>query len=516
MDVALLVARLILALVFLVAGFAKLADRSGSRQAIIDFGLPVSLASLLGLLLPLAELVVAALLLVTRSAWLGAIGAGALLLAFIAGISINLAQGRRPDCHCFGQLESEPVGGRTLARNIVLLGVASFVAWQGRSDAGPGVLSWLGHTTTAEGASLVVAVVALALVALQAWFLLHLAQQNGRLLVRLERIESSLSASGVAAAPEPPVAVPAPGLRVGTPAPSFALAGLYGETQTLDALRAHEKPVILTFTDPGCGPCTELLPDIGRWQQEYADKLSITLVSRGTIEANRPKVTEHGVTNVLLQQDWEIGQAYLMPGTPSAVVVGTDGTIQSPTVSGPDAIRNLLAQTLGLPMSAPIPLLQQAPSLNAANNGHGRPSAPVLQAGLDAPSLALPDLSGQTVRLEDLRGSNTLILFWNPQCGFCKRMLPEIRAWEEKKPAGAPNLLVVSTGTIEDNLEMGFQSPVVLDPSLTGLQAFGAAGTPTGVLVDADGKVASNLAVGAVAVLELAAGAATKPIAVRT
>ena len=56
MEVALLVARLLLAGVFLVAGVAKLANRAGSRQAIVDFGLPARLATPLGIVLPLAEL----------------------------------------------------------------------------------------------------------------------------------------------------------------------------------------------------------------------------------------------------------------------------------------------------------------------------------------------------------------------------------------------------------------------------------------------------------------------------
>jgi uncharacterized membrane protein YphA (DoxX/SURF4 family) len=59
MDSFLLVARLLLALVFAVAGVAKLADREGSRRAIVDFGVPSALAAPLGLL-SLAELAVAA------------------------------------------------------------------------------------------------------------------------------------------------------------------------------------------------------------------------------------------------------------------------------------------------------------------------------------------------------------------------------------------------------------------------------------------------------------------------
>jgi uncharacterized membrane protein YphA (DoxX/SURF4 family) len=57
-SVALLGARLLPASVFAVAAVAKLHDRPGSWQAIIDFDLPVPLASLFGLLLPFAELAV--------------------------------------------------------------------------------------------------------------------------------------------------------------------------------------------------------------------------------------------------------------------------------------------------------------------------------------------------------------------------------------------------------------------------------------------------------------------------
>ena len=45
MDLMLLVARVLLAGVFGIAGVAKLADRAGSRQALQDFGVPTVLAS---------------------------------------------------------------------------------------------------------------------------------------------------------------------------------------------------------------------------------------------------------------------------------------------------------------------------------------------------------------------------------------------------------------------------------------------------------------------------------------
>ena len=63
---------------------------------------------------------------------------------------------------------------------------------------------------------------------------------------------------------------------------------------------------------------------------------------------------------------------------------------------------------------------------------------------------------------------------------------------------------MVSAGSEEANREMGLASPVLLDQNFATGRAFGASGTPSAVLVDAEGKVASEVAVGAPAVWELA------------
>jgi uncharacterized membrane protein YphA (DoxX/SURF4 family) len=64
----LLGARLMLVMVFAVAGLAKVADLAGSRRAVREFGIPAALAPLLGTLLPLGELGVAVALIVRGSA----------------------------------------------------------------------------------------------------------------------------------------------------------------------------------------------------------------------------------------------------------------------------------------------------------------------------------------------------------------------------------------------------------------------------------------------------------------
>jgi peroxiredoxin len=125
------------------------------------------------------------------------------------------------------------------------------------------------------------------------------------------------------------------------------------------------------------------------------------------------------------------------------------------------------------------------------------------EIGEPAPEVKLADLEGTTVELKDFRGQQTLVLFWNPGCGFCQQMLSELREWEDNPPEDAPKLLVVSAGTEEANREQGLSSTVVLDQNFATGGAFGARGTPSAVLVDGEGKVASDIAVGAPAVLEL-------------
>ena len=133
MIAALLLSRFLLAAVFAVAGVAKLADRTAFRKTLGDFGVPDALAPPFAWLLPIAELIFAAALFPVATAVWGAAGMLAMLVAFCVAISVNLALGRRPDCRCFGQVHSTPIGWTTLARNALLSAIAVFVIWQSPS-----------------------------------------------------------------------------------------------------------------------------------------------------------------------------------------------------------------------------------------------------------------------------------------------------------------------------------------------------------------------------------------------
>ncbi len=469
MDSVSLGLRLLLSAAFALAGITKIADRRGTRQSILDFGAPAFVAGPAALLLPLAELACAIALLPATSAVWGATGTLVLLLLFIAAIAVSMARGRRPDCHCFGQLHSAPVGWTTLARNGVLTAMASVVILQGRNTGPPSYIDWLGSISHFDATVLGLSLAIVALASLWLWSLLHLLRQNGRLMLRLEAVEAEL---GLRPAP------PELGLPVGSPAPSFRVAALDGSIVTLDSLRSAGDSLLLIFIEPGCGGCDALMPDVVGWQQAYAERLSIALISRGALEANRAKAAEHQLRNFLLQLNDETSRAYQTEGTPTAVLI-RNGRIASPVASGADRIHSLVAKAI-LP--------------------------PPLVMGQLAPELALPDLNGETVALRSLRGHRHLLLFWNPDCGFCQQMLEDIKAWERDHPRDAPRLLVVSAGAPEDNRAQGFRSPIVLDQNFQIGQLFGATGTPAAVLLDEECRVASGVGVGAVEVLALARG----------
>jgi uncharacterized membrane protein YphA (DoxX/SURF4 family) len=150
------IARLVLIVVFAVAGWAKLSDRRGTRQAVREFGVPDPLARPVAALVPLGEVTMAGLLLFSGSAVAGAVGAATLLGLFVVAMAVNLVRGRRPDCHCFGQVRSEPVGLGTVARNALLIALAVLVI----ADGHGGTNAWDWFNDLTDTGVVVVAVVA--------------------------------------------------------------------------------------------------------------------------------------------------------------------------------------------------------------------------------------------------------------------------------------------------------------------------------------------------------------------
>jgi peroxiredoxin len=318
-DVLLLACRLALTAVLAVAAVAKLADRSGTRSSLEGFGVPSGAAPYVAVAIPGVELMVAAALVPVATAWAGALAATALLAGFAGAVGVAIARGSEADCHCFGRLSSETVRWSMLLRNLALLGVAAFVAIAGSEDPGASVPTWVGGVALA------------AAVALNFVFLFELMKQHGRLLARLEELRPA--ASGPPTAP-----------ALGAPAPNFALPDLSGQVVTLDELLDGRRDVLLVFSDPKCGACDPLLPEIARRQRDPGSDPRVVLVSLGDPEHVRAKVSDHGIELVLLADDFEIARSFGVGGLPGAIELDADGNVAGAPAHGTTQVLPLLLE----------------------------------------------------------------------------------------------------------------------------------------------------------------------------
>ena len=491
MSSLLLVCRLILSGVFLFSGFAKLRDVDGTRRAAADFGVPELFAGPVARWLPLVELALAVGLLPQATAAWSATVIGALLLLFTGAIATSIVRGKQTVCHCFGETGTTPVGWPSVLRNMVLAALAVVIAMPRDGGAGPSLLAWWNDAPPDMRPSLAVAVAALFASAALAWVCLGLLRQNGRLLLRIEALEQARPATAHvdgAAHSAPPatgaVSMP-PGLPVGTMLPAFSLKDLHGRRVGNTELAALKRPVLLLFSDPNCGPCTGMRPDLERWAAQHAAQFALVVATRGAKDVNRTHYAQTAAAHVLFDADTKLAKQLSTLPTPSAIVVDAGGVIRSDVAIGQRGIEALIASLTGrVPQAA-----------NAASAAPG--------VGAPVPEFDLPGADGPRVRAASLRGARSLLLFWNPGCGFCQQMLPALRRWMEARPEGLPRLLVISAGSAAANAAMGLGASIGLDEQFAIGTSLGVPGTPSAVLVESDGRIASEVAVGEPAIWQL-------------
>jgi peroxiredoxin len=158
-------------------------------------------------------------------------------------------------------------------------------------------------------------------------------------------------------------------------------------------------------------------------------------------------------------------------------------------------------------LSAETPTPHRTGESDAASSRFGLP------VGADAPPFALPDLDGRTVSLDELRarGRTLLLLFMDPGCGPCRSLLPEVASWRREQQ-GRLTVVMVSRGDAGANRSKFELSDIeiLLQADDEIAERYQALATPSAVVVDVRGKVASPVAQGAAAIRQLAARA-TEP-----
>lgn len=110
-----------------------------------------------------------------------------------------------------------------------------------------------------------------------------------------------------------------------------------------------------------------------------------------------------------------------------------------------------------------------------------------------APDFQLVSLSGDTVRLSDLRGKPVLINFWATWCGPCLLEMPAIQSRFDRYQSEFAVLAVNFDEPIEQVQpyveQLGLTFDVLLDPAGEVQRLYRVRGYPTTYLVDAEGVI---------------------------
>jgi len=147
-------------------------------------------------------------------------------------------------------------------------------------------------------------------------------------------------------------------------------------------------------------------------------------------------------------------------------------------------------------------LVEQGVLSEGANPANlGMPPGSVLN------DFALPLLGGGTMTLSQWRGRKVALIFVNPRCKHCAKLLPGLAAVLSEGAEVDPAPVIISTGSVEENQrffgEQRIACPVLLQEDSEVAALYRAMATPMAYLVDEQGVTLGEASVGAAAILSL-------------
>ena len=370
------------------------------------------------------------------------------------------------------------------------------------------------------------------LLAAGTWLGYQLVRQNGRILLRLEAIERRLAARPAEQRRE------REGLPVGAPAPEFELPDLAGKPHKLSEFRG--KDLLLLFFNPKCGFCTKMAADLAVLPTDGSHGRAVPLiVTTGDADENRKLVEQHGIRCVVLRQEqMEVASQYRAQGTPMGYRINAEGRIASDLAVGAEPLLKLAAAPLDLVPKLPFgngrdretSVSREAEASRAVRSqtevwergrAHGatpkhkhpdpslarsRLNRSGLKAGEAAPEFTLPRIGGGELSLADLRGERVLLVFSDPNCGPCDELAPRLQELHLQR--ADLQVVVISRRDAEASRakadSLGLTYPIVVQKQWEISLKYGMFATPIGYLLDEQGVLLSNVAVGVEPILALA------------
>lgn len=477
MEEAILILRLILAGVFVTSATAKLVDFEGAKKAMNEFGMPVGVCAVTTFLLIVLEYCVAFLFIPVESSRLAAIISIVLLLVFSVAMLRLLFLGKSTDCRCFGQLQSRPVDTGSIVRNIVLVSLAAalvlipetgldFVGYQS-AGASNIVLAFFGFA----GWSMLTAAVILGLESRKSYEIIE------------ERLET-LEATAAFLDKRDTAGDPQEGMPVGSIPGEATLLDIDSNPIPMSALWSEGRPLFAILASPRCIPCESLAGKFAEWGSELAEKINLVIISSGDVEENIGKFGQANKSRLYFQEQDQASEALGSKWTPTGVLVASDGRIASRPAAGDNEIEKLMGYIRESPIDSSGPLFVGEPD-----------DLPAKTFGDEIPDFELQTITGTRFTKNDLMGRNTVAVFWSLTCTHCTEMLGQLHSWRNN--GSEISLVVFADGDEAKLRETGLEETLVLDEGFKVSEKIGMLGTPSAILIDAGGRVISELVAGA-------------------
>ena len=291
---------------------------------------------------------------------------------------------------------------------------------------------------------------------------------------------------------------------VGKPAPKFAIKTLEGKDVS-NATLTQAPVTVLNFVAPNCGHCKRQIPRVEKLRQKYTEKGVRFVNIAGTMGKKYEteevvKIMKDAGSNLELAHDADnkVAPLFNARGFPTMVVIGKDGKVAAANIGNiGDLEKRLETQLDAVIAGKPVP---KSAASAPAKKPRKRPAESL--AGKPAPAFKVTTLAGKTLSNDDFKNHPATVLnFVAPDCGFCKRQLPNVDAVRKAYEAKGVRFVNVVQKMRKDFTEAEITDIMVkagsgLELSISDFgdnkagQQFKASGFPTMYVVDKQGKVA--------------------------
>jgi peroxiredoxin len=212
----------------------------------------------------------------------------------------------------------------------------------------------------------------------------------------------------------------------------------------------------------------------------------------------------------------EVASQYRAPGTPMGYRIDAEGRIASELTVGGEPLLELAANPTSQHAAGPAGTGRAPHGRNGKSVAHGKQPDPSLarsrlnrsglKAGATAPEFRLPRMDSGELSLADLRGGRVLLVFSDPNCGPCDELAPRLQELHLTRPD--LQVVVISRRDGEATRAkaelLGLTYPVVLQKQWEISLQYGMFATPIAYLIDEQGVLLSDVAVGVEPILALA------------